>query len=251
MNRWPDHIRGHTTHARRGAVGHVFRHSVDYVLIDPESRSGPWLFSRDRRNLASVRDRDHGGERGAGRGAVWAREVLAARGLDAAGYDRLMLLTQPAFLGYVFNPVSFWLAFSADALVAVIAEVNNTFGDRHSYFCARPGFAPIRPSDRMETTKVFHVSPFQDVAGTYRFAFDIGPDRISILIGLRNGSEALFATLAGPRRRLTSLSIIAASLRTPTGAVRTIALIHWQALRLYLKRALFRPRPQPPTEEVT
>jgi hypothetical protein len=229
----------------------VFRHAVDYVLIDPEAIDGPWLFSRNRWNLASVRDRNHGGPRGAGRGVAWARDILAARGLTASGYDRILLLTQPGFMGYVFNPVSFWLVARDDALIAVIAEVNNTFGDRHNYFCARPGFAPIRPADRIEAAKVFHVSPFQDVAGTYRFAFDIGAERVSILIGYRNGGEVLFATLAGRRRALTNRSILAACLRCPAGALRTIALIHWQASRLFLKRTLFRPRPEPPTQEVT
>jgi DUF1365 family protein len=251
MTDWPDHVRGRTIHARRGSVGHAFHHSVEYVVIDPDSHRGPVLFSRNRWNIASVMDRDHGGPRGAGRGVGWAREVLAARGLHPESADRILLLTQLRFAGLVFNPVSFWLVERGGRLIAVIAEVNNTFGDRHSYFCARPGFAPIRPSDRIEAEKVFHVSPFQDVAGTYRFGFDIRSDRISILIAYRNGDERLFATLAGPRRPLTSLSILSAILRCPGGAVRTLGLIHWQALRLYLKRATFRPRPAPPTEEVT
>ena len=102
------------------------------VLLDPVSRDTPLLFSRNRLNLTSVRDADHGGPPGTGRGADWAREVLRARGL--AAFD-LRLLTQPRFLGYCFNPVSFWLAFDGKVLRAVIAEVSNTFGDRHSYVC--------------------------------------------------------------------------------------------------------------------
>ena len=138
----PLHLHGTTVHARRGALSHAFSHRVDYVLIDPDETRGPRLFSRNRVNLASVADRDHGGVRGTGRGAVWAHEVLARHGLATGADSRLLLLTQPRFLGYVFNPVSFWLRFEGDALVAVIAEVNNTFGDRHSYLCALPGFAP-------------------------------------------------------------------------------------------------------------
>lgn len=248
---WPEHLAGHTTHARKGAVGHVFRYGVDYVLIDPDSAKGPFLFSRNAWNLISVHDRNHGGPPKAGQGVVWARKVLSERGLGHDADLRILLLTQPGFLGYVFNPVSFWLALRGDDLIAVIAEVNNTFGDRHSYVCARPGFAPIRPTDRIAATKVFHVSPFQDVAGTYRFAFDLRADRIAIQIAYRNGDETLFATLSGGRAALTNRAILGACLRRPAGAFRTIALIHWQALRLALKHVAYRPRPLPPSHEVT
>lgn len=247
----PEHIAGHTTHARRGGIANTFRYGVDYVLIDPAVREGPWLFSRNRFNLAAVHDRDHGGPRGAGQGAGWAHRVFETRGLPRAGYDRLLLLTQPRFLGYGFNPVSFWLALRRGELVAVIAEVNNTFGDRHSYFCAKPGFAPIRPADRIEAVKVFHVSPFQKIAGGYSFGFLVTPERIAVTILFRDGEEGLFATLAGPRRPLTSRSLLAAALRRPAGALRTVALIHWQALKLWAKRAPFRHRPEPPGREVS
>ncbi len=251
MSRRPEQVAAVTYHGRRGAVSHAFRYAVDYVLIDPESRSGPWLFARNRFNLASVHDRDHGGVRGKGQGAPWVRQVLASRGLELTPAGRVLLLTQPRTLGYVFNPVSFWLVFEAEALVAVIAEVNNTFGDRHSYLCHREDFAPIGPGDAMTAAKVFHVSPFQSVEGGYAFTFAIGPERISIRIVHSNGAERLVATLDGTRRPLTSRAILAAALRRPLGAVRTVALIHWQALRLALKGAPYRQRPVPPIEEIT
>lgn len=251
MTNWPEHIQGHTTHARRGAITNAFRYSVDYVLIDPDASSGPLLFSRNSWNLNSVHDRNHGGLRGCGRGVSWAREVLSERGLDLGADDRILLLTQPRFMGFIFNPVSFWLVFRGSDLIAAIAEVNNTMGDRHSYFCAKAGFAPISPQDRISAPKVFHVSPFQDVSGGYDFAFDFGPDRISILIAHRNGSEGVFATLSGSRKKLSNASILKSALRRPMGAFRTVLLIHWQALRLTFKRATFRPRPVPPKHEVT
>ncbi len=251
MTRWPEHIAGHTTHARRGRISNAFRYGVDYVLIDVDSLSGPTLFSRNRFNFVAVHDRDHGGSGDRGRGAQWAREVFRSRGLSLGSGDRLLLLTQPRFLGYVFNPVSFWLALRGSDLVCVIAEVNNTFGDRHSYFCANPGFAPIRPQDRIEAAKILHVSPFQHVAGTYRFRFSVDADHIAIAIAFRNGGEGLHATLCGARRPLTNASLLAAALRRPAGALRTIALIHWQAVKLVLKRAPYQPRPKPPAEDLS
>lgn len=245
-----EHIAGHTFHARRGSIDNAFRYTVDYVLIDPEAQGPfPRLFSRNRLNLASVLDRHHGGPRGQGLGAAWAREVFAARGLT--GEYALRLLTQPRFLTFTFNPVSFWLALRGDDLVAVIAEVNNTFGDRHSYLCAQPGFAPIRRADRITAHKVFHVSPFQQIAGDYVFNFDITPAAIDIRIAHANGPEGVIATLTGPRRPMTNRALLAALWRRPTGAFRTLALIYAQALKLKLKGAPYRTRPLPPSKEVS
>ena len=238
-----------TWHGRRGAVRHAFRYRIDLVLLDPEDCRHTPLFGRNRRAIASVHDRDHGGQPGHGEGPAWARRVLAAHGLSG-GY-RLLLLTQPRWLGRVFNPVSFWLAFADERLVAAISEVNNTYGDRHSYLCAKPDFAPIAPGDVLVADKVFHVSPFQPVAGHYAFSFDIQASALSIRIAHRNGDESLVATLAGPRRPLTAAAILRSAVRFPFAGLRASALIHWQALRLRLKGAPFRPRPQPPAEDVT
>ncbi len=245
----PEHIAGHTVHARRGAIKHAFRYGVDYVLIDPESPRHPRLFSRNRFNLFAVHDRNHGGIRDAGQGAVWARETLENAGLSE-GYS-LRLLTQPSFVGFSFNPVSFWLACREDALVAVIAEVNNTFGDRHNYLCHLPDFAPISPDDVITARKVFHVSPFQEIKGGYSFSFAIHRDRIAIRILHDNGQEGLIATLTGARQPLTNGSILRATLRRPLGALRTLILIYVQALRLKLKGASYRPRPAPPKDSLS
>ena len=251
MSHRVEHIAGTTTHVRRGAIRNRFSYGVDYVMIDPEApASGPALFSRNRFNFASVHDIDHGGPLKSGRGAGWARAVLAEAGLAGAGL-RLFLLTQPRFFGYVFNPVSFWLAYDGDILRAVIAEVSTPYGDRHSYLCHLPDFGEITSGTRMYAPKALHVSPFQDVAGGYDFTFDIRPQRIQIAILHRNGAEGVVATLSGSRRPLTNAGLLKSALRRPLGAVRTIALIHWQALRLKLKGARYRTRPAPPTHEVS
>ncbi|EEW59521.1 MAG: DUF1365 domain-containing protein [Tritonibacter mobilis] len=248
--RWPQYLAGTTTHARRGGIQNVFRYGVDYVLLDPNSTRGPLLFSRNRWNLASVMDRNHGGAPKQGRGLTWAKEVFEGAGL-APDDLTILLLTQPSFLGYIFNPVSFWLAYDGDDLRAVIAEVSNTFGDRHSYLCAQPGFAPITAKTCLTAQKIFHVSPFQEVAGAYRFTFDITKSRIAIRIAHENGAEGVIATLVGDVHDLNNARLIKASLRRPLGAMRTVALIYWQALKLKLKGARYRRRPLPPEQEVS
>jgi DUF1365 family protein len=246
-----DHIKGHTWHGRKGAVDNAFRYGVDYVLLDAEAAlDTPRGFGRNRRAPTSVQDRDHGGAPGAGRGAAWVREVLAARGLPAPA--RIELLTQPRVLGHVFNPVAFWLCRDAQGGVpVVIAEVSNTYGDRHSYLCHRDDLAPISPGDRLQAEKVFYVSPFQRIESHYLFRFDLRSDRIGIWIDFTGGDEGLTATLVGRRQPLTTRGLMLAFLRRPFGSRRVLALIHWQALKLWWKGARFRPRPEPPTQEVS
>lgn len=248
-----DHVRGQTYHARHGGPVNAFRYGIDYVLLEDAEApvAGPWLFSRNRGNVASVQDRDHGGAPGKGQGPTWVREVLRTEGVLVPGL-RIGLLTQPRLLGHVFNPVSFWLCRDGrGALRAVVAEVTNTFGDRHSYLCVRPGLEPIRAEDEIVATKVFHVSPFQDVAGEYRFRFDIGTKRVGVWIDYRNGKGGVLATLTGRRAPLTNAALLGALLRRPFGSRRVLALIHWQALKLFVKGARYRDRPLPPAEEVT
>jgi hypothetical protein len=242
-------IPAETFHGRKGAVKNAFRYSVDYLLLDPLKAGGPALFSRNKGNLMSVHDADHGGTPGQGIGVRWAREVLAQAGL---AHDRILLLAQPRLLGHVFNPVSFWLAYDhLGHLRAVIAEVTNTYGDRHSYLCHRDDRAPITREDTITAQKIFHVSPFQPVTGTYTFRFDIRPDRIGIWIDYTTPGGGLFTNLIGLRQPLTTAGILASALRRPFGSRRVLALIHWQALKLWLKRVRFNHRPPPPAEDIS
>lgn len=244
MSRAVEHIAGHTWHGRKGAVQNGFRYGIDYVLLDA-CGEGDVLF---RQGFFSVLRRDHGGEPRQGRGADWAREVLAAHRIFA---PKVMLLTQPRVLGYVFNPVSFWLAYEDGALKAVIAEVSNTFGDRHSYLCVKPDRSGIGPEDRLRARKIFHVSPFQPIAGGYEFQFDISPHRIGIRIDFSHEGGGVIATLVGERKPLTTKGMLKALWRRPFGARRVMALIHWQALKLKLKGARYRRRPEPPQDPVS
>ncbi|WP_171101545.1 DUF1365 domain-containing protein [Ruegeria sp. HKCCD7255] len=236
-----DHIAGHTYHGRKGAIDNAFRYSIDYILFDPEARNDtPALFSINRANVTNWRNRDHGGEPHKGRGAVWVRECFDAHGL--AQPDRLTLLTQPRVLGHVFNPVSFWFCFDAeDHMFAVVAEVTNTYGTRHSYLCIKPDLSPITPSDRIVATKRVHVSPFQEIEGQYTFRFDYSDQRVGVWIDYGRENGGLIATLTGQRAPLTNRVILWSFLRRPFGARRTFMLILWQAIKLWVKKARFRP----------
>lgn len=245
------HLPASVSHARRGRVRHAFRYRADYLLLAPETWRGPALLARDRLGLASFHDRDHGGPRGHGEGAGWAWRQLKEAGLARQPKMVMALLTQPRFLGHWFAPVSFWMLIEDDRLLAVIAEVNNTFGQRHAYLCRLPAFAPISAGETLRSDKVFHVSPYQEVAGEYRFGFSLHPDRLAIRILHRRGASGLDAAMTGRLRRLTSRGLVAAGLRRPGGSLRVLALIYWHALWLRLKGAPYRRLPAPPDEEIS
>lgn len=239
------------THARRGGLRHAFRARADHVLLAPETARPPRLMGRNRFGLIAFFDRDHGGTRGQGTGADWAWKQLTQAGITPQPGRVLALLTQPRFLGYWFNPVSFWMVLEGDSLIATIAEVNNTFGQRHSYLLVPPDGTPITPQSRLSARKVFHVSPFQDVAGAYRFSFALHPDKIAIRISQLDGENGVDTAMSGPLTPLTNGQILRNTLRRPGGALRVIAQIYWHALRLKLKGAAYRKRPSPPDAEIT
>ncbi len=245
------HINGETYHGRRGAVKNAFRYSIDYVLLDAEADlQTPKLFARNRAALMSLQDSDHGGAPKHGRGAAWVRDILQAHQITLSG--RIELLAQPRLLGHVFNPVSFWLCHDDDGVLrCVIAEVTNTFGDRHSYLCAHDDLRPITKDETLAAQKIMHVSPFQPIEGGYVFRFDISDQNIHIIIDYSRGNGGVIATLKGPRAPLTNTGILRAALRRPFGSRRVLTLIHWQAIKLWWKGATFRSQPTPPSEEVT
>lgn len=246
-----DHIAGETYHGRRGAVKNAFRYGIDYVLLDADADlETPGLFARNAGNLMSLHDRDHGGVPKAGSGTAWVRDVLQAHKVDLDG--RIDLLAQPRLLGHVFNPVSFWLCHDkAGVLRCVIAEVSNTFGQRHSYLCHHADLRPITKDETLDAAKIFHVSPFQPIEGGYTFRFDITDAHVHIVIDYSRGNGGLMATLKGSRTPLSNTSIVKAALRRPFGSRRVLALIHWQAIKLWWKKATFRSCPDPLDTEVS
>lgn len=247
----PHHVIGYTWHGRKGEIKNDFRYGVDYLLFDPEE-SGlfPWFIARNRAGLVSVQDKDYGGTPKAGRGAAWAREVFAQHAPDVTG--KVLLLTQPRVLGYVFNPISVWIGLDEHGAVrALIAEVTNTFGDRHSYVVRHEDGRPIEQSDCLVARKVMHVSPFQDVAGTYTFRFDLRPEAVGLWIEYKNDTQGVMATLTGQRRPLSLGRFAGRAMLRPFGSLRVMALIHWQALVLKLKGARYRPQPVPPAQPVS
>jgi len=132
-------------------------------------------------------------------------------------------------------------------LRAVLSEVTNTFGERHCYFCFHDDRRPIAKKDNLEARKIFHVSPFLPIAGTYQFRFDLTSDRVAVTINLCDqGQTCLTTSLTGAIMPLSSWRLLMALGANPLLPFKVIALIHFQAIRLYFKRIRHFNKPAPP-----
>lgn len=229
-----------------------FTYNVNYLCValgDIDRLDGRWL-GVDRTAPVSFHRRDHGEGDDL---EAWLRARLAAWQLDAVCDGEVTLITLPRLLGYVFNPVSFWCCHDrAGRLRAVLCEVRNTFGERHNYLVFHDDRRPITPTDWLTGHKVFHVSPFLPVTGSYRFRFDIDPARVSIAINYHDGkAPALVTAIAGRREALSDGTVARRFLCNPLMTLGVIFRIHWQAVRLWFRRAPFFARPAPPEETTT
>jgi DUF1365 family protein len=235
---------GLVRHARLRPVAHAFAYPTSFLMLPMrELRHAPAdAMARNRRAVLSFHDRDHG--EGGPDALAWFDSLLAHEGIaDADG--EVWLQTYPRLLGYVFKPVSFWYAHRADgSLAAIVAEVNNTFGERHCYLLAGPG---LRWGAELQADKVFHVSPFCSVEGRYRFRFLRAGDRVVARIDHDDAAGPLLRTsLSGRLVTLTPATARRAWLRMPLMTLGVMARIHWQALRLWIKRVPFFAKPAMP-----
>ncbi|MCO5107890.1 MAG: DUF1365 domain-containing protein [Burkholderiaceae bacterium] len=231
---------GEVRHTRLRPVRHAFRYRAFFVrapLAELEGRAGSWLFGVNRAALVGFRREDHGDGRPL---RVWIGAMLREAGIVADGDVWLHAL--PRVLGYAFKPVSFWFCHRRDgALVAVIAEVNNTFGGRHCYVLGDAPGRPIGAGAELVADKVFHVSPFCDVEGRYRFRFVTTAGRAVARIDYDDRDGPLLSTSQSGRFAAVDVAGVArALLGYPLFTMGVIARIHWQALMLWVRRVPFR-----------
>jgi DUF1365 family protein len=234
-------LTGRVMHRRLRPVQHHFSYGVFFLRL-PLTRLETAGIPLNRPALASFHFRDHGARDGS-HPLAWIRALLAREGIEADG--EVWLQCFPRVLGYVFNPVSFWFCEDRDGrLKAVLAEVNNTFGERHAYL--------LRAGSTLEARKMFHVSPFFPVAGHYRFRFEEHEGRrLARIDYLDEAGPLLYTSISGQPQPLTRARLAVACLIHPFMTFAIMARIHWQALRLWLKRVPFFAKPAAPAEEPT
>ncbi|MGC8475974.1 MAG: DUF1365 domain-containing protein [Acetobacteraceae bacterium] len=243
---------GSVVHTRLRPVRHRLRRRMFSLLLDldeiPALSARLRWFSAERFNLFGFFARDH-----LAGGAVPLRAqvetALARAGINTAG-GRILLLAMPRVLGFAFNPLSLFWCYGADGrLRAVLYEVHNTFGQRHSYLIPVAGDSgPVR----QECAKRFHVSPFMDMGLRYRFRL-AGPEaRLAVAIDVRDAAGTVMtAALSARRQALTDAALLAGFLRHPLLAAEVLGAIHWEAAKLWRKGLRIRRSPPPPSEPIS
>ncbi|MBM3940046.1 MAG: DUF1365 domain-containing protein [SAR202 cluster bacterium] len=236
---------GTVWHQRTHPVANAFTYRVLYLALDLDEMEmldqHLWLFSRNRFNAYALNDRDHDGS-GGGRSVRDAvRERLTAAGVSHDGKS-IVMVTQPSVLGYVFNPVSFYMVIDAAGVVShMLAEVHNRKGGRHMYDMPNDGRGgAMRYTARF--AKEFYVSPFIDMHATYDFAYARRRGRIYFGFDEHGESKMVLRTsLNLAEHPLTNATLAKAMLTHPLTPQLTVARIYWQAIaKLRLRGVTFR-----------
>ena len=246
---------GTVRHRRSRPRVHDFRYQVFMFYLDldelPDVARLVRPFSINRFNLVSYDDRDHMDRRpGATKEKVL--RFLSRQGIDLWAGD-VFLLTSCRIFGYVFNPISLYYCHGrSGTLEAVVAEVNNTFGEQHLYVLTEPLNAGTsqNASRRYRARKAMHVSPFISMDAAYDFHLAPVADTLGVNIVEHDaGTHVLDVQLWGQRVPLTTGSLSSLLLRYPLMIAKTITAIHGEALRLYLKRVPRYRQPRPSAEQ--
>ncbi|MDX2082397.1 MAG: DUF1365 domain-containing protein [Rickettsiales bacterium] len=241
-------------HKRLKPTINQFTYRVFYLCFDiaKKSQIASKFLSLNRFNLFSFYDKNYGKRDGSNL-ENWIREILREKKLDQK-IQRIFLLTFPKILGYVFAPVSFWFCLDEkENLVAVLAEVNNTFGENHNYLIFNQDQSPIQENQWFEANKEFHVSPFFYVQGTYKFRFIFNQKNIAVWIDYldQKNEKALITSLICRRENFCDLALIKAFFNIPFMTLKVIFLIHWQALKLFLKKNKYITKPKKLAHNIT
>lgn len=184
---------------------------------------------------------------------AWIRQILANHDIDHL-VEEVVLVTMPRVLGYVFNPVSFWLCFNKkQALQAVLSEVCNTFGEKHHYLCMHADQRPIDRHESLTAEKLFHVSPFLKREGSYQFKFITTTETLSVYINFYNADHKLqlATSMHGKMQPLSKTALRKTSIKFLLVTQKTIFLIHWQAFKLMLKKIRYIPKPKQQKNNIT
>lgn len=235
---------GHVMHHRLRPRVHRLRYRMFTLLLDLDEidaiAARLRLFSRARFNVFAFHDRDHGD--GSAQSLRTQAEALMTKAGIAHG-GPIRILTMPRLFGFAFNPLTLWYCHDrTGALSAVIYEVNNTFGERHSYLL--PVVTGRGENVRQIARKCFHVSPFLPMAMTYSFRLRPPGEALTIAIAADDDEgPVLFAVHRARRGALDDAALIGALATHPLLAIKVVVGIAWEALRLWLKRVPVHPHP--------
>jgi uncharacterized protein len=259
----PQLLTGTVMHKRLLPKKHVFHYGIYYVAL-PLSQLSHMPLAYNRFAALSFYDKDHGPCDGSALD-TWAGDILKQNNVEADG--EITLMCMPRVLGYVFNPVSFWFCHNKQGqLMAVLCEVHNTFGEKHTYLCANKDRRPIMGNTTLFAEKLFHVSPFLTRDGHYQFKFEIHGNQLhgsehhdaeseanqfngvqcKVHIDFHNkaGEKQLITALVGNLQPLTKSSLNTVFWRYPFITFKAVLMIHWHAFKLLIKGIQYIAKPK-------
>ena len=237
-------LKGHTVHQLSIPFVHRFKYGLALIDLDidrlDEADAQTRSFSVDRPSLFAFNRKDHGTRRDEPLRA-WAEGQFQSAGIELEG-GAIRLVTFPRHAFYKFAPISLWLGHGPDGdLRGILYEVNNTFGESHTYVAATPETSRHQHG----TDKVFHVSPFFDVSGTYEFTLKRNDEQLSLVVATKTESgQSHVATISAKTVPATSAAFIGIALTKPFSTLGVTMAIHWQALKLWLKGAKYHSKPK-------
>lgn len=243
---------GSVVHRRLRPKRHKLRYNVFNILFDldelPALAREFRFLSRNRFNLLSFHDRDYGDGKRPLREHIEA--ILQRHGMDIAG-GPIRLLCMPRVLGYVFNPISVYFCHRPTGeLAAILYEVSNTFGERHSYLI--PASGNTEEIIAQNSDKRFHVSPFLPINLHYRFRIAPPAEAVGVSVHVHDERGLIVAaSLSAKRMELTNGALFKTFITFPLLTLKVVAGIHWEALKLWLKGVKVHTKPQPPERLVT
>lgn len=248
----PSILFGHVMHKRLFPRINAFSYSIFYLVLPLTHMKKNTPLAVNRFGMLSFYEKDHGRRDGSDL-EKWAQDILQKYGVTEANGE-IVLVTMPRVLGYVFNPVSFWICYDNDKKIrAVLCEVNNTFGETHTYLCAHPDHTEIKSDDVLEGQKVFHVSPFLPREGYYTFRFSVSQENCGFWINYHDstGEKQLVTSLTGRMKLIDQSALSRAFWTYPFVTMKAVALIHWQAAKLIMKGIKYIPRPAQEQEKIS
>ncbi|MBT8421766.1 MAG: DUF1365 domain-containing protein [Gammaproteobacteria bacterium] len=239
--------KGNISHSRKGTAANAFRYSLFMLLLDLDETdtvfAGRWFWSTRRPAPARFKREDHYGD--PAQPLAEAIRDLVEKQTGSRPSGRVQLLTHLSYFGYCFNPLSVYYCYDADEqLQDVVLEVSNTpWGEQHCYVLGSEANESDR-RHRYSFAKDFHVSPFLPMDMQYRCRLTPPADTLYVALDNYRDDVKIFGShLALERREITGRALAATLLRDPLMTFRVVALIHWQAMKLWLKRATYYGHP--------
>jgi len=232
-------------HKRLSPKINEFLYEVFYICFDISKISALkcYFLSLNKFNIFSFYEKDHGNKDGSSI-QDWAKKIFA-NSKAKNKIKKIFLFTHPRVLGYAFNPVSFWFGIGEDEKIyAIIAQVNNTFGENHIYLIDNENLEPIHENQWFDAKKEFHVSPFYSTEGQYKFRFIFNQNKIAVWIDYYIDNKTLLTNVISSKQlNLNNINLLKTFLLMPLMTFKVIYLIHFQALKLFIKKLKYIPKP--------